>query len=219
MQGEYGCLKFLCYSLSTPYFPMQLHYSTFTPTRTIWELCTLQYWFGSKRTRTRRSIPSAIYRRGERDKLCCTTAFFLLPSCGRSLYHSVFYKLFLQIRVKKFNYNDFRAVIKTDSQRPILIFMVWGFTKGDIRKNHPLSRLRKEVRTWTNLIVPNGKSVVLLMAFASGRWRMKLWTPTGTQSSGNYAKLPFPIVLISMYSAIRRSSSENLNFTLILPFS
>ena len=74
------------------------------------------------------------------------------------------------------------------NQRPILIFMVWGFTKGDIRKNHPLSRQRKEVRTWTNLIVPNGKSVVLLTAFANGRWRMKLWTPTGTQSSGNYAR-------------------------------
>jgi len=66
-----------------------------------------------------------------------------------------------------------------------------GLRKGTFQTS-PLSRQRKEVRTWTSLFVPNGKSVVLLTAFANWRWSEKLWTLTGTQSSDNYARLLFP---------------------------
>lgn len=51
--------------------------------------------------------------------LCRTTAKEKKPSCGRLLYNSVFYKLFLQVSVKKFNYNDFRAVIKADRNNAV----------------------------------------------------------------------------------------------------
>lgn len=50
-------------------------------------------------------------------------------------------------------------------------FGEWG-TKGEIT-NHPLSRLRKEVRIWTSLIVPNGKPVALLTVSAKG---VEVWS-------------------------------------------
>ena len=57
--------------------------------------------------------------------------------------------------------------------------VVWVL-KGEVIKNHPLSRLRKEVRTWMSLIVPNGKSAALLIAFARKPLNVKPATPTAT---------------------------------------
>lgn len=45
--------------------------------------------------------------------------FFLLPSCGRLFYNSVFYKLVLTVHIEKFNYNDFRAIVKTDGNNAV----------------------------------------------------------------------------------------------------
>ena len=53
-------------------------------------------------------------------KMCLLCdGFFLLPSRGRLFYNSVFYKFVLTVHIEKFNYNDFRAIVKTDGNNTV----------------------------------------------------------------------------------------------------
>lgn len=42
-----------------------------------------------------------------------------MPSSGKLLYNSVVYKLFLQVRAKKFSYNDSGAIVKSDRDNAV----------------------------------------------------------------------------------------------------